>query len=225
VDPRARGQAGREAGREVRRGLQEVGNRIEAFWGGLALGFAIAVSPGPISFLWLRRTLERGWWAGLSSGLGVAVADTTYAALGAFGAAAVSAVLLGQERWIRLAGGAALVLLGLRSLLAKSGATPPRERAAAADFGSMLVLTLANPQTIVLYAAAFAGLGLKPAPGTAALLVAGVFCGSEAWWLLAGAGVTAVRRRVGERVTAALRVLSGLAVAAFGLALLLRPPA
>jgi len=196
---------------------------VSALAAGFGLGFAIAISPGPISLLWLRRTVERGWLSGLSSGLGIAVADAVYAALGAFGVAAVTGLLLAQARWLRLAGGAALLALGLRSLLSRPG--PPRELSAAADFGSMLVLTLANPQTVLFYAAAFAGLALKPAPGTAALLVLGAFLGSTAWWLVAGAAVTRVRSRVGPRSLAALRIVSGAALAALGLAAMLRLPA
>jgi threonine/homoserine/homoserine lactone efflux protein len=63
---------------------------------GFAFGFAIAASPGPIFFLCLRRTLLRGWPAGVVSGLGVATADAFYAAIAVFGIAAVASVLAGS---------------------------------------------------------------------------------------------------------------------------------
>src|SRR5947207_14419026 len=69
---------------------------------GLLVGFPIAASPGPISFLVLRRTLARGWRSGLVSGLGVATGDAIYAALAAFGVAVVTNVLISQRRWIGL---------------------------------------------------------------------------------------------------------------------------
>src|SRR5437868_5331600 len=70
---------------------------------GFLVGLAIAASPGPMFFLVLRRTLARGWRSGLVSGFGVATGDATYAALAAFGVAAVTNILVGQRRWIGLA--------------------------------------------------------------------------------------------------------------------------
>src|SRR4029077_11459815 len=83
---------------------------------GFLVGFPIAVSPGPIFFLVLRRTLAKGWRSGLVSGLGVATGDATYAALAAFGVAAVTTLLIAERRWIGLVGGIAIALIGLRAL-------------------------------------------------------------------------------------------------------------
>jgi len=74
---------------------------------GFILGFVIAASPGPIFFLCLRRTLARGWPAGLASGFGVATADGFYAAVAAFGIGAISTFLVGERRWLALIGSSA----------------------------------------------------------------------------------------------------------------------
>ena len=185
---------------------------------GLAIGLAIAASPGPISFLTVRRTLERGWPSGLASGLGVATADAAYAALAAFGVAAVTSVLVGQRRWFELVGGLALMLLGGRSAL-----RPPTIRSdeapgpanLAAMYASMVGLTLANPPTILSFAAVFAGLGLVARYPL--LLVAGVMLGSALWWLLLTGAVALVRRRI-EPVARWIALGSGLLVAGFGAA-------
>src|SRR6266852_8495981 len=84
---------------------------------GFLVGFPIAASPGPMFFLVLRRTLGRGWRSGLIAGLGVATGDATYAALAAFGVSIITNFLIGQRRWIGLAGGLALAVIGVRSLL------------------------------------------------------------------------------------------------------------
>src|ERR1700726_405536 len=86
---------------------------------GLMVGFPIAASPGPIFFLVLRRTLSRGWRSGLFSGLGIATGDAIYAGLAAFGVAAITNVLLGQRRWIGLVGGLAIIVIGVRILIAR----------------------------------------------------------------------------------------------------------
>src|SRR5919108_46793 len=84
---------------------------------GFFVGLPIAAAPGPMFVLVLRRTLERGWRNGLSSGFGIATGDAIYAALAAFGVAAITSLLIAQRRWIGLAGGIALALIGLRALL------------------------------------------------------------------------------------------------------------
>ena len=182
---------------------------------GLLVGFPIAASPGPISFLVLRRTLARGWRSGLVSGLGVATGDAIYAALAAFGVAVVTNVLISQRRWIGLLGGIALVVIGLRTI---SQNPPPRSSPKRADYASMVALTLTNPPTILSFSAVFAGLGLRFEAGwlPAIGLVVGVMLGSALWWVVMTGLVSALRDRVTPAVTHAIRLASGLALIGFG---------
>ncbi len=190
---------------------------------GFVLGFAIAATPGPIFFLCLRRTLTRGWITGVVSGLGVATADASYGALAAFGVTAVAAALVSQRRWLAVIGGAALVFLGVRVLLAK-----PAERAAGGasvksglvpTYLSTLGLTIANPATILSFAAVFAALGVGQ--GSTLLLpiliVAGVLLGSASWWLVLASLASVLRSRVTPAVIRAISLMSAIAFAAFGL--------
>ena len=94
---------------------------------GAALGFSIAAPVGPIGVLCIRRTLAGGRLAGLSTGLGAALADGCYGAIAALGLTAVTGALIGHQPWIRLAGGAFLLWLGVLTFRAKPG-----ERAASA---------------------------------------------------------------------------------------------
>ncbi|TMF24506.1 MAG: LysE family translocator [Chloroflexi bacterium] len=182
---------------------------------GLLVGFPIAASPGPISFLVLRRTLARGWRSGLVSGLGVATGDAIYAALAAFGVAVVTNVLISQRRWIGLLGGIALVVIGLRTI---SQNPPPRSSPKRADYASMVALTLTNPPTILSFSAVFAGLGLRVEAGwlPAIGLVVGVMLGSALWWVVMTGLVSALRDRMTPAVTHAIRLASGLALIGFG---------
>src|SRR5713226_1251712 len=93
---------------------------------GFLVGFPIALSPGPIFFLILRRTLARGWPSAFVSGLGVATGDAIYAALAAFGVAAVTAFLLAERRWVGLVGGIAIAVIGLRILRRPHRDPPPQ---------------------------------------------------------------------------------------------------
>jgi threonine/homoserine/homoserine lactone efflux protein len=187
---------------------------------GLLIGFSIAAPVGPIGVLCIRRTLAEGRAMGLATGLGAAAADAVYGAVAGFGLTLVSGFLVDQQRWLRLGGGLFLCYLGVRTLLG-----PPADRAAAAGgssrlaaFASTFVLTLTNPTTILSFVAVFAGLGVGAGGlGGAGLVVAGVFLGSAAWWLILSGGVSLLRARVGPGVLRWVNRLSGLVILAFGL--------
>jgi threonine/homoserine/homoserine lactone efflux protein len=193
---------------------------------GLVVGFSIAAPVGPIGVLCIRKTLADGRAVGLATGLGAATADAFYGAVAGFGLTAVSGALVRHQGALRWIGGAFLCYLGLRTL-----ASRPAARAAAAagagllgSFAATLALTLANPMTILSFAAVFAGLGLVGAgaagPAAAGLLVAGVFLGSAAWWLLLSGAVSVFRARVGPPALAWVNRASGLVILGFGAAAL-----
>jgi threonine/homoserine/homoserine lactone efflux protein len=188
----------------------------------LAFGFILAATVGPMWLLCFRRTVAFGRAAGLASGLGIAAADGIYGALAAFGLTAVSGFLLEHQFWIGLAGGVFLLWLGFKALLAAppaAGAAQAGEPAGshAAAFASTLGLTLANPPTILAFAAIFASLGLTSSAdwGAAALVVAGVFLGSAAWWVILAAAAGRLHERLSARFLRGINVVSGLALIAF----------
>ena len=130
---------------------------------GFLIGFPIAASPGPMFFLVLRRTLSPSWRNGVISGLGVATGDAAYAALAAFGVAAITNVLVGQRRWIALVGGITVALIGLRTLRLNHHPDP-------AHAGNPATLTTmaahaGNPATLTTMAPPEAGEGNKQARG------------------------------------------------------------
>jgi threonine/homoserine/homoserine lactone efflux protein len=194
------------------------------FLKGIAFGFLLAATVGPMWVLCLRRTLAAGTLVGLASGMGIAVADGIYGAVAAFGLTAVSSFLLGQGFWIGLAGAAFLLWLGAKTLLAQpapiesgNGAADASGRDLAAAFLSTLGLTLANPPTILAFAAIFAGLGLASNAdyAAAAVIVAGVFLGSAAWWLILAAGAGRLRTHVGPGLMRAINRVSGCTILGF----------
>jgi threonine/homoserine/homoserine lactone efflux protein len=189
---------------------------------GFALGFAIAASPGPIFFLCLRRTLLRGWRVGFLSGLGVATADGFYAAIAVFGVAAVATFLVGGARWLALVGGAALIVLGLRSIIERPPIAqeqgPTTARGIAWAYASTLGLTITNPATIISFAALAAALGAGLSGGALrpSLVVVGVFAGSATWWAILAAMAAVLRTRVTPGVARTIGIVSGLAIAGLG---------
>ena len=189
---------------------------------GFLVGFPIAATPGPIFFLVLRRTLARGWFNGIVSGLGVATGDAIYAALAAFGITAITSVLISEKRWMGLLGGIAIIVVGARITRQRPHANAALRGEgngySAGAYLSTLALTLSNPPTILSFAAVFAGLGLHVAAGwlPALMLVIGVFLGSAAWWLMLTGAATWLRARVTPAITRGIGIASGMLLIAFG---------
>jgi putative LysE/RhtB family amino acid efflux pump len=192
---------------------------LALFGKSLLLGLAVAAPLGPIGALCISRTLERGFWAGMAGGLGTALADGFYASLAALGFAAFSAVLSEISGPMRLVGGLFLIWLGWKSLQSKSssGVASVGARDLLGTSVATFALTLANPMTILSFAAMFAGLGLAEEGADALTVVAGVFLGSLAWWIVLSGSVAIAHRRLPEGFARWVRWASGAVLIAFGL--------
>ncbi len=185
------------------------------------IGVAVAAPVGAMGMLIIQRTLDRGWRTGMATGLGIATADGMYAAFAAFGVAAISATLVAWQIPLKLLGGAALVVLGSRSLLAdkrEASPSPPAIPSGSAYLWAV-GLTLTNPSTIMAFGAVFASAGLVAQPGMteAATATAGIFAGSLSWWFALVTGVSAARIAAEQRLVRVLSTISGAVIVAFGL--------
>lgn len=189
------------------------------FLKGLAFGFVLAATVGPMWVLCFRRTVAYGALTGFVSGMGIAVADGLYGAVAAFGLTAISGFLLRYSFWIGLVGGVFLVYLGIKTLFSRPSANGETAKPAslAQAFLSTLGLTLANPPTILAFVAIFAGLGLSASTdyALAAMIVAGVFLGSAGWWMVLAAMGGALRDRLGQRLLRAINLVSGISILGF----------
>jgi threonine/homoserine/homoserine lactone efflux protein len=193
---------------------------------GLIIGFSIAAPVGPIGVLCIRRTLTEGRASGLVSGLGAATADAIYGCIAGFSLTFISGILISQQVWLRVVGGAFLCYLGLKTFLSR-----PAEQAALATgnglvgaYASTFFLTLTNPMTILSFAAIFAGLGVASTGGnyvSAGLLVLGVFSGSALWWVLLSGGIGVFRAKLYPHGLQWVNRISGIIITAFGLLALL----
>jgi threonine/homoserine/homoserine lactone efflux protein len=201
---------------------------LALFWQSLLIGFSIAAPVGPIGLLTIQRTLQQGWRAGLATGLGAAVADAAYGAVGAFGVTALIDALAAARVPLVIGGGLFLLWLAWRiarapvaerAADARGGADPAHdERGAAAlgrCFAGTFVLTLSNPATILSFVAVFGALAGRmqvPSPTT---MIAGVLIGSALWWLLLSAAVGRLRERFDSRWRRRVNRMSALVLAGF----------
>jgi threonine/homoserine/homoserine lactone efflux protein len=209
---------------------------------GLILGFSVAAPVGPIGVLVIRRTLAYGRLIGLATGLGTATADTLYASVAGFGLTSIAVFLTGLRVWLALIGGLFLCYLGIVTLLSRPATetnplspagervstdplAPPGERVRERGkllgaYLSSLLLTIANPTTILSFAALFIGFGIASTNrdyASATLLVLGVFTGSALWWLILSGVTNLLRSRFDARWLLWVNRISGLIILAAGL--------
>jgi len=192
---------------------------------GIAIGFVIAASIGPIALLCIHRTLSFGFTIGFSSGAGAALADTVYALLVGLALSFVTSLCAALGPPLHIAGGAAITCIGIRTILTKrttkDGASSANASHASA-FLTTFALTMVNPLTILSFAAFVSGSTRVLTASTAIDFAAGVGIGSLLWWLLLSGSLSVVRRRLSERVRRGLDLLSGSVLLFFGLVAFLR---
>lgn len=194
---------------------------MRSFVFGLTLGIAI----GPIALLILHFALTRGFLVGAACAIGSSGADFIYALL-AFGAGHLLSPVLEAHRVLFGAiAGMALLAIGARVLI--DGVRDVRGRkveAAAArkehsPVVTTFVLTLINPMTIIGFAAFGAQLDLTGSwlavVGNALAAVCGTGLVSVA---IAGAGGALAPLLRQTNAIGWLNVVSGAAIAAFGVA-------
>lgn len=190
---------------------------------GAGIGFAVAAPVGPIGMLCIRTTLERGRVAGFCAGLGAAVADTIFAGIGAYGINLIGGWLDAERLWFSIIGGIFLIAFGVHLARREPNLANSESREVPkgllADFSMTLLLTLANPTTILSFAAVFAGLSgligfsLDVVP---ALLI-GVFLGSAGWWLTLSGIVGLIRHRIDHATMVWINRIAGAVLVVFGL--------
>ncbi len=198
---------------------------IELLLRGAAAGLAISAPVGPVNVLCVSRTLTKGWYSGVVSGVGAAAADTFYGAIAGFSISIVIGFLLREQSKLRFFGGILLVLLGIWYYFKKSATLSSHREAKAthSDFVTTFLLNLTNPTTVLSFLAVLAVLGLsehRPA-GLTLMLIGGIFAGSMVWWMTLVAVTHYFRYSFNDRRMVWMNRIGGIAIGCFGVVMML----
>jgi threonine/homoserine/homoserine lactone efflux protein len=176
---------------------------VDVVGAGVAVGLAVAMPVGPIGLMVVGLG-RHDWRSGGAAACGVAAADLTWAVVAVTGGAAV-ATLPGVGVWQSVARsalvviGVVLVAQGVRRFRSRGGAaTPARSsRGPARWFAVMYGLTLPNPLTVAIFAAAAMRIGVGGRSGDAVSFAIVVGVTSLLWQLLLAAFGRHVLARTG----------------------------
>jgi threonine/homoserine/homoserine lactone efflux protein len=184
----------------------------------LLIGLSIAAPVGPIGLLTIQRTLALGPRAGLATGLGAAVADAVYGAVGAFGVMAVIATLTAARMPLAVFGALVMGWMAWRTWRAPL-ATRAAELRGGVDllrcFAGTFALTLSNPATILSFVAVFGALAGRLSVVSPWPMIVGVLVGSALWWLALTTLVGRWRERFDLRWRRRVNRVSAVLLAAF----------
>ncbi|MEF7615113.1 LysE family transporter [Aquincola sp. MAHUQ-54] len=185
----------------------------------MLIGLSIAAPVGQIGVLAIQRTLQHGARSGLATGLGAALADAVYGAIGAFGVVMVTDWLLGARAWLHAFGALFLSVIAWRTWRqppAQRGSAPPGGGALLRQMGGTFLLTLSNPSTILSFIAVFGMLaGRSAAPASPWVMVGGVLLGSALWWFVLAGAVARLRSRFDARWQQRVNRMSALLLGSF----------
>jgi len=159
-----------------------------SFLKGAAVGVALAAPVGPVGVLCIRRAIAKSRGEAFVTGLGAALGDTIFGAIGGLGLVVISEFVFQNELVFGLFGAAVLLVVGSITYrtpinladgsYVDDGLWP--------DFVSAFTLTITNPWTLAAAISLFASIGAvntSENPLQAVSLLAGLFIGSALWWL------------------------------------------
>ncbi len=192
-------------------------------WEFLLVAVAVCLTPGPATALVLRTAARDGRRAAFAAIVGNEVGVLGWALLSALGVSALIVASQVAYDVLRFGGAAVLVVLGVRSLLHRSGplAAAPRLR----GWRVGLLSSAANPKLAVFFVALFPqflqpGTAVLPAAVAMALVVVVLdflWFGALAWTVDRAGRVLRPRLRAWfERTTGAVMIALGLRVAIDG---------
>jgi threonine/homoserine/homoserine lactone efflux protein len=199
---------------------------VSLFVQGIIIGLTLAVPVGPISLICIQRTVTEGRLHGIFSGIGVATADSFYAAVTFLGLTVISGLIIAQQYLFRFLAGVVLILIGIRVFLSIPSAISAKteHETYLKDYLSMVALAIANPLTLVFFLVILPGYGVV-IQGTsflfAAEFVAGVFFGSTVWWVVLCGSIGSVRSCLSTANLALINRVSGLLISCFGAGVLI----
>ena len=86
---------------------------IELLLKGIIVGLGASIPLGPLGVLCIQKTLSKGKWSGVATGMGGAVSDLFFSALALFGLAMIQEWLQRNDLIISLVGGVIIMGIGV----------------------------------------------------------------------------------------------------------------
>ena len=189
----------------------------------MVVGICAAFPVGPVLILVLQKTLRRGRWAGTVAGIGSALVDTLYAAIGLYALTLLRDFIAKETPYIMLFGGILVCMLGVMLFIkdASAGLEDEESHFTMAGYAVQTAgCALSNPAAVAVMMAILSVFRLDAqnltSPIWAVLLF--VFLGEMLYWFCLSEAVGKFMR-VRPRTLRIFSRICGAAISAFGVVL------
>ncbi|MCD4834795.1 MAG: LysE family translocator [Bacteroidales bacterium] len=201
---------------------------VEFLIKGLIVGFLASIPLGPVGVLCIQRTINKGRYSGLISGMGAATVDMFFALVAALGLTYIINFIEEKQFFIQLIGGGVLIFLGTKIFntnpIKQIRKHRRKKNKLIEDYLSVLFLTLSNPLAVFLFIAAFAGIGMVTSNDSSlksSLIILGVFLGATLWWLTLTFLIDFFRKHFRLKQLWWINKIAGVLIIVFGVAAML----
>ena len=189
------------------------------------VGIIAAVPVGPILLMVIQKTVCGGKAAGIMTGLGSAVADMIYAAVGLFTLSLIQRFIEEHEALMTILGGLLLLVIGI-SIFLKKVDFKQDSSIGVARLGSYAVQSflsvLANPAALAVMLGLLSFFGFaSSSESPLILIVLAVFLGELAYWVLISSLISG-KLKLNEKVLKIVSRVAGAGITCFALVLLVK---
>jgi len=165
-------------------------NIVDLVFKGMLIGMIASAPMGPVGVLCVQRTLNKGRWYGLVTGIGAAVSDIIYAGITGFGMAFVMDFINNEQNkfYLQIAGSILLLAFGIytwRTDPTKNMHKSGRQKGSLwYNMWTAFLVTFSNPLIILLFMALFAQFAfvIPDRPFEMVVGFASVVGGALLWW-------------------------------------------
>lgn len=157
---------------------------------GMLIGIIASAPMGPVGILCIQRTINKGRWYGLVTGIGAACSDIIYALITGLGMSFAMNLITNPSNkfWLQIVGSTVLLFFGVYCFRSK-----PKRHLSHTNKGkgtywhngiTAFLITFSNPLIIFLFMAAYAQLAFAIPHRPLEMLLAfmSIFGGALLWW-------------------------------------------
>ncbi len=170
----------------------------------LKIGLLAALAVGPLSILCIRKTIQIGFWGGISVGLGVACTDFIYSIIAVTSGFIIFEVLTSYSYLLKISGGIFLMYIAYKESKVKFDLSSKNiaHRKFQWDLWLLLFITsFTSPMTILVFLTYYIDLGklsMDVISSTGSVLL--VFLGSFIWWLALSWLIDRVKKNIPDLI-------------------------
>lgn len=199
---------------------------MEHFINGIGLGFSLSVLVGPLLFALIQVSIENGFRAGMAVAVGIWLSDLLFIVITYWGLAIIAALTDWQyfEAALSVCGGIVLFISGASIFFSQFDDKPASLKSHTSFFIKGFLINTINPFTVFFWFGIVSGFARQSAAGSwdLEIFILGIFLTIVLTDSLKVAFAKKLRQWLTKRHIFWVRKISGLALMAFGVALIVK---